>query len=77
MSVVSEPSPPLTPHQTPGLGAARSPLSSPARSAQAAPESAAGSGAAAAAQPPLQLSLDGDVLDHCLQVSVRRLTQLC
>lgn len=72
MSVVSEPSPPATPHQTPGLAAAHSPLSSPACSAQAAPEPAgpvAGSGAGTT-QPLPQLSLDGDVLDDCLRVGV-------
>jgi hypothetical protein len=70
MSVVSEPSPPATPHQTPGLAATRSPLSSPACSAQAAPDlpgPAASDGAAPVQQLP-QLSLDGDVLDRCLQV---------
>ena len=79
MSVVSEPSPPATPHQTPGLAAAHSPLSSPACSAQAAPEPAgavAGSGTAMM-QPLPQLSLDGDVLDDCLRVGAASGSACC
>ncbi len=75
LSVRSEPSPPLTPHQTPGLAVARSPVArspaaSPAKSPRPAPSEAGDSpsGGAPAAQPLPQLSLDGDVLDHCLQV---------
>ena len=88
-STTSEPSPPVTPHQLPGLVKAPSPAVSPAKSPRAAMEPAAASSprqphqspstAAKVASPPValpasqqplpQLSLDGDIVAHCLQAS--------